>query len=200
MKAHPFVVVIALCACGGDTDNPGVEWSLVDGQPQTYALQFPDIATLSDAANSGFEFRSSGPDQGATLVTVEVRSEQSFHVTGARADRVSYNLAPIGGNPAGSGQTRHEGAVAASLGQPIGASELTVKADGSAVIEIGLQANLSDWGYADSDRNGTAFRVDQDELIQGKLDLCLQGYLDDGTEVDGAYPAPLQLSFSIAHD
>ena len=186
---------------GTQYDQTGPDWS--------FAMIFPNAAdiALSRAADADILVASYGPTLGATIVTVNIRTNAAFYVTRTRIEDVRYRTDvsnvhidyshPVYGDycPVFSTVPTSQ-----SYTGPVAAIPVSPGVDN--VFEVGLSTELRLWDHLDFDGDGAGsyFAEDQDEIILLQGSLFFEGYLSDGTEFSGNFPAPLHLEMTISHD
>jgi hypothetical protein len=202
-----------LAACGmADAFNPplvvkldyaGSQWGQA-AAPWVYEVHFPvNGAGPLDASK---EYVSHGPYQGATLVTVNVRTDRTIYVSGARVEKVRYRnedtmsvhadyIHPVFGKSVSPVFAN----LATSFGYSGGYEALEMKPDQDNFFEVGLSSVISLWDHMDFDGDGIKFRADDDEAIVLSCSLCLEGFLPDGEGFSGGFPVPLHLDIAISH-
>jgi hypothetical protein len=149
-------------------------------------------------APSTAEEVSRGHALGATVIVTDAMSNVPFYITGVRIEQVLYR-------PAGA--SSEIGYVHPVFG-PI--NPFFLELPGGPVIEVApgttpttfdvdLATALSLWTFMDADGDATLFPADQDEVISIACSLFFEGYMQDGTEFSGQFPAPLRLYFRVQH-
>ncbi len=168
---------------------------------QTASPWIFSILFNSGAIAGGANDISHGPSLGATIVTVNVTTNETFYVTAARVDYVQYRPELA---------SNHVDYISPILGRisPISANIPTSYENGALemkpaqdnVFEVYLATEANFWSDFDFDGDATVFPDDTDEMIELKASLFLEGYLADGTEFSGNFPEPLHLDITISHD
>lgn len=203
LTSTPFDVSVNLAA----TQYPGAQNS--DG---SFSILFPSVTSIQNASlPAGAEIASSGTYLGATVAELDVKTNETFFLTGARIENVRYELLPVGGtNPIGtSSDIAYVNPTLGEISPIFPDLALGVNGGNLAVdkvypnqdnyFDLGLSSALSLWNSIDVDRNGVYFPQDQSEVIHLTCSVFLQGYLPDGTEFTGNFPPPLLLKLVVEH-
>ena len=182
-------------------DQTGPDWY--------FDMIFPTAAdiTILRAADANILIASYGPTLGGTIVTVNVQTNAVFYVTGTRIENVRYrtdvsNVYIDYSHPVYGDYCPVFSTVPTSQSYTGSVAAIPVSPGVDNVFEVGLSTELSLWDHIDYDGDGAGnyFAEDQDEVISLQGSLFFEGYLADGTEFSGNFPAPLHLEMTIYHD
>jgi hypothetical protein len=168
--------------------------------PWVFPLYFPKTA----AQQPNRQYASWGNWLGATLVVVNIRPNKPIYISGVRIEDVRYR--PANANvfidyihPTLGEITPVFAHLATSFDYSNGYGALPMMADVDNVFEVGLSSELGLWDHIDYNVDGTAFRTDDDEVINVSCSLFFEGFLEDGTEFSGSFPLPLHLDLALSH-
>jgi hypothetical protein len=180
------------------------------GSDWSFSMLFPSASdiTTSRGLDPDILIASEGPDTslGATLVKVNIRTNVPFYVTGTRIENIQYNLVGSGEpidyfHPVLGDFCPVFSTLPTSQSYTGSVAAIPVAADTDNVFEVGLTTELSLWDHVDFDGDGAGlyFAEDQNEIISLQGSLFFEGYLADGAEFSGNFPAPLHLEMTISH-
>jgi hypothetical protein len=190
-EQEPFEVTLALSGTQGALEKE----DRFGSQEWVFPLYFSDAPTPATAVSAGHQ-------SGATVIVVTATTNRAFSVTGVRIEQVLYRP---------EGASSEIGFIHPTTYQPIqpfflelpGGPVIRIEPPGEdglpSLFDVDVATVGLPWQDMDADADGDSFLDDQDEEVSVACSLFFEGFLDDGTEFSGSFPAPLRLYFTVQH-